>query len=452
MKNIFQSLFCFAVFFVALCSGFSGGAAAQTIIRDTEIEKIMQGWFAPIYKAAGVAPESVNIVIVQSPQINAFVAGGANMFFYTGLIEKTDGPDELIGVFAHELGHIQGGHLISQQGAAQRASYESILGTVLGVGAAILTGDSRAAAALSTVGSGIAASNYLAHSRINESSADQAALSYFDEAKKDPEGLITFFEKLRSEEFLPASQQSEFMRTHPLTSNRLDTVRRARDNSPHIGQKWPDEWSEQHARIKAKLIAYTNPGRIPWIFDDRDQSVAARYARAVAAYRENRIDEALNIVNGLIAQESDNPYFYELKGQMLVDFSRLDEGIAAYQKSLSVLPDAPLIRMAMGHAMLAAAKSDDEIRAAIKELERVRSREQRSAQLHRLLGTAYGRLGQEDVAKVYLAEEALLLRRYPLARAHAEKALKTLPENSAEAIRAQDVLNFVGNIKEEKTR
>src|SRR5262245_59417786 len=159
---------------------------APIIIRDTEIEETFKEWMSPLLQAAGLDKNSVNLIIVQSPQINAFVAGGANIFIYTGLIEKTDNPGEVIGVLAHELGHIDGGHLIAGRMAMEKASYESILGMVLGVGVAMATGEGGAATTLGAAGGSMALRGYLAHSRVQESSADQAALRFFESSQLSP--------------------------------------------------------------------------------------------------------------------------------------------------------------------------------------------------------------------------------------------------------------------------
>ncbi|MFA7457429.1 MAG: M48 family metalloprotease, partial [Micavibrio sp.] len=211
-------------------------AAAQTIIRDTEIEEYMAEWFAPVYKAAGMSPDQVKIILVQDPQINAFVAGGANIFFYTGLLQKTENPGEVIGVMAHELGHITGGHLIRGREAMEQASYESILGMILGVGAAIASGDGEAAPTIGAAGSSMAQRGFLKHSRTFESSADQAALRYLETAQYDPRGLESFLKKLEGQELLASSQQSEYVRSHPLTRSRVDTIRAAAEKSPYSGK------------------------------------------------------------------------------------------------------------------------------------------------------------------------------------------------------------------------
>ena len=416
---------------------------APVIIRDTEIENIMHEWTAEIFAASGMDQDGVNLVLVQSPDINAFVAGGANIFFYTGLLMKTENPGEVIGVFAHELGHISGGHLIRGRQAMERASYESILGAVLGIGAAIATGNGAAANAIMSGTSSMAVSRYLSHSRMNESSADQAALSFMEKAQIDPAGMATFLKKLEDQELLPASQQTEYVRTHPITANRVQAAENRAKQSPSAGKGWPQEWMEQHARLKAKLVGYVTPQQVSWAYDDRDTSIAADYARAIAAYRQNDVEGALRRADGLIAREKDNPYFQELKGQMLVDFGRVKEAVPYYQKAVNILPDAGLIRIALGHAIMEQSRDPATLQEAVDHLERALQTEPRSSRAHRLLATAYGRMGQEDVAKVHLAEEALLQRKLPYAKAQAEAALRTLPENSREWIKARDILAYV---------
>lgn len=423
------------------------GRSLPPIIRDTEIEETFKEWSEPILDAARVDPGSVNIILVQSPQINAFVAGGANIFFYTGLLQKTDGPGEILGVFAHELGHITGSHLIAGREAMKRASYESILGVVLGIGAAILSGDSGAAAAGVSGGSTIAGRRFLAHTRINESSADQAALSFFETAKFNPEGLGTFLEKLQGEELLPSSRQSEYVRTHPLTRDRINAVEARADKSLYQDAAFPAHWYEQHARMKAKLIGFISPGQVAWTYDDRDMSIAAQYARAIAAYRENRTDEAVSRIDALIAEEPDNPYFYELKGQMLVDFSRIEDAIPAYRRSIEIKPDAALLRVALAHALIESGNDQARLKEATENLERALSDEGRSARIRRLLATAYGRMGQEDLAKVNLAEEAVLQRRYGYAKQQAASVLTNAPKDSRAWLKAKDVLEHLKTVK-----
>lgn len=417
------------------------------LIRDTEIEAIFKGWAEPLLEQANMKPGSINILFVQSPQTNAFVAGGANVFFYTGLIERTDHPGELLGVLAHELGHIAGGHLIKGRDAIERASYESILGTVLGIGAALLSGNGGAANAVISGSQTYAQRKYLAHSRVYESSADQAAFSYMDGAGINPSGLSSFFNKLKSQEFLPSSRQDEYVRTHPITANRIEAMNARIAKSEFKDAPLPAPWMEQHARMKAKLVGFISPGQVVWTYDDRDHSIPARYARAIAAYRQNLIPEALEKIDALIADEPDNPYFHELKGQMLVDFSRIEEALPPYKRSVELLPEAPLLRMALAHALIESGSDEGRLNEAISHLKRALEKETSSARAHRLLATAYGRLGQDNLTKLHLAEEAVLQRRLPYAKSQAQKVLDQSKPGGRTWLKAKDVLTHIETLE-----
>ena len=412
---------------------------APTVIRDTEIEAMFKEWMDPLLKAANMGPDSVNFILVQSSQVNAFVAGGANIFFYTGLIDKTENPGEVVGVLAHELGHVIGGHLISTRRALEKASYETILGAIIGIGAAIATGNAGAAAAGVTASSSVATRRFLAHTRINESSADQAALRLLGSSTLNPNGLKTFLQKLESDELLPSDQQSEYVRTHPLTFNRIEALETNIAKSTAKNTDFPAHWVDNHARMKAKLIGYVNPGRVPWVYDDRDLSIPARYARAIAAYLQNKIEPALKEIDGLIELEPNNPYFYELKGQMLRDFGRVSEAIPNYSKAVEIMPRAGLIQIDLGHAYLQMNNFDQ----SIKHLEEGQRLEPRSTRVHRLLATAYGQAGREDIAKLHLAEEAILQRKVPYAKRLAKNALENFKPKSREWIKAKDLLAYI---------
>lgn len=420
-------------------------AHAQTIIRDTEIEAYLSEWFAPIFKANNMQPSQVKIILVQSNDVNAFVAGGSNIFFYTGLIEKTENPGELIGVMAHELGHVSGGHLVRGRAAMESASYEALLGAIVGVGAAVASGDAGAVAAGSIAGSSMAQRRFLAKTRTFESSADQAAITSMNKAGMNPTGLATFLEKLEGQELLATSQQSEYVRSHPLTRNRVASVEAAIQKSDNLENKFPAHWYDQHARMKAKLMGYINPEQVTWNYDVTDKSIPALYARAVADYRQNNIEAALSGVDSLIAREPSNPYFHELKGQMLVDFGRVPQSIEPYKKAISLMPESGLMRIAYGQAIIeSSGERPVQLKAAIETLKRAARDEPRSTRVHRLLATAYGRLGDDAMARLHLAEEALLQGKGPYAKQQADMALKELNSetDSAAYLRAKDIILF----------
>ncbi|MGZ9108427.1 MAG: M48 family metalloprotease [Micavibrio sp.] len=443
------------VLILAVAAPLAFAQGAPTLIRDTEIEAILKEWTAPLIAAAGMDPDSVNLIVVQDNEVNAFVAGGANIFLYTGLIEKTKNPGELIGVIAHELGHIRGGHLVRTREALENASYESILGAVLGIGAAILTGDSGAAAAVSMGAQSQAMRRFLAFSRVQESSADQSALDEFKHAQMNPQGFLTFMEQLESQELLPSSQQAEYVRSHPVTRDRIDAIRRGVEQSPHISKDFPPVWVDQHKRMQAKLTGFIAPGKVAWVYDDRDQSLPARYARTIAAYRQNHVDEALRMADDLLQSEPANPYFHEIKGQMLMDFGRLDPAEISLRKAVELKPDAALIRVLYAHVLIEnsrAGQNKGDVNEAISQLSRARQDETRSPRIHRLLATAYGYLGQEPEAQLHLAEEAVLQQRYSDAKRLAESASARLASGSRSWLRAQDILAYITTVDKDKVK
>lgn len=416
----------------------------QIVIRDTEIENAIKTWSTDVINAAGLSTDQVNIILIQNNDINAFVAGGNNIFIYTGLIAKTDNPDELVGVIAHELGHIAGGHLTRTGEVAENASFETIFATIVGIGAAIATGDSGAAAAGARIGAGSAMNKFLAYSRVQESSADQAGFKFLTNAGVNPSGLVTFLNKLGSQELLPTSQQSAFARTHPLSRDRIEALETKLSTSSLKNKPTPAAWNDEYERVKGKLIGFITPQQVLYAYPAKDQSVAANYARAIAAYRSNKIDKGLAGINTLIATEPNNPYFHELKGQMLFDFGRVKEAVGPYQKALELDPDSGLIRTALAQAQIeSAGQSRAQLDEAIQNLKRAQQDEPRSSQVKRLLATAYGRTGQEPQARVYLAEEALLQGRYSEAKSMAQSAMQQLPAGSPELQRARDVINSV---------
>lgn len=451
MKIFRSSAFSLSLFAAALLC--CAPVQAQTIIRDTEIESDMAEWFKPILDAAGMNADQVNIILVQDDQINAFVAGGSNIFFNTGLLMKTDSPGEVIGVMAHELGHITGGHLIRGREALENASYESMLGMILGVGAAILSGDGAAAPTIGAAGSSIAQRKFLTYSRAFESSADQAALKYFDKAQLNPIGFETFMRKLEGQEQRPTSQQSEYVRSHPLTRDRVDTINLRVDQSPYKNQAYPAKWKSQHKIMVAKLTGFITPQQVVWTYNDNDNSMESLTARTIAAYRLNDVQKALKLSDQLLAKEPNNPYNLELKGQMLIDFGRVKEAIPYYEKAIAQKPDAGLIRIALAHAQIETAGNDPaKLQKAIQNLQVSHKYEPRSTRVHRLMATAYGRMGDESRAKLHLAEEAVLQQKYTYARQQAQGSINGLKQGSADWIRANDILNYVQTQKDVEER
>jgi predicted Zn-dependent protease len=395
----------------------------MSVIRDAEIEATLDAWTAPLLQAAGMGPRSVRVLIVAAPDVNAFVAGGANIFIFTGLLLEARSPEEVTGVIAHELGHVVGGHLIAGRQAARYASYKAILLEALGM-----------AAGAPGLGTHVGMRDLLAHSRAQESAADQAAVTFLERAGMGAQGLPSFLAHLGALNPGPSDPRAAYTRTHPLTGQRLDALERRVAGGG--GAQMGPAADAAFARMQAKTLGYLHPERVARAYPASDTSVPAVYARAVAAWRASRLEPALAGADALLNTIPNDPYFLELKGQILLEAGDAERAVPYYQRAVAAAPQAGLIRIGLGHALLEAGDPQ----TAARELTRAVRDEPRSALAHRLLATAHGRLGDEPRARLHLAEEAALRGRTADARAHAAAALKGLPPGSAEALQAGDIL------------
>ncbi len=414
-------------------------AAGMTVIRDVEIETYLQDLARPVFLAAGLNPASVRMVIVRDSTLNAYVAGGMNIFLHTALLRSTDDAEQLLGVIAHETGHIAGGHLTRGTAAMKNASLQAILSMVLGVGAAIASGNPNAGAAVITGGQQIAQRSILSFSRAQEGAADAAGMSFLDRTRMTSRGLKEFLEKLGNQELLPVDRQVEYARTHPLTQDRINTVRRHVERSPWAKARLPKAMKERHARMKAKLLGYLQPDAALLRYGEKDSRVNARYARAIALYRKSDMQKALSLLDGLLAEEPDNPWFLELKGQILFESGRVREAIAPYRRVVELVPKAGLLQAAYGHVLL---ETHDPalVDEAILYLEQSLKTEPHVPATWRFLATAWGEKNEKGLVAYGLAEEALAKAENVTARRLAARAIKLLPKGSPYILRAQDVI------------
>ena len=444
---------CLGVFALLAFHFFHQSATAQEssdgnqlrFIRDAEIENYLRDLATPIYRAADINPDSVSINIVESSTVNAFVASGMNEFFYTGLLQLADTPEQLAGVIAHETGHIAGGHLIRGREEMRNASAQAILSMVLAIAAGVASGNGSVAAGAMSGGQQIVERNFLSFNRTQEASADAAGMSFLDKAGISSRGMLEFFGKLAGQEYLPADRRSEFVRTHPLTPDRINAVRDHLDHSPDKDAKLDKKYYQMHERMKAKLLGFLQPETALLRYIDKDPRLTARYARAIALYRTSQIDRALKLNEGLIAEEPDNPFFHELKGQILLENAHVDGAIAEYKKANDLLPDSALLRESYGHALIES-KSPANLDLAIDQLLLANHLEERVPVVWHLLASAWGRKAEitkspemEGMATYALAEEAVAKGNDKEAGALAERAMRVLPKDSAYWLRAQDI-------------
>jgi predicted Zn-dependent protease len=418
------------------------GASAQgstSLVRDAEIETMLRLWVSPIFSAAGLDAASIRIYLVGDQRLNAFVAGGQNVFVNTGTLTRSDSPNQIIGVIAHETGHIAGGHLARSQEAIKNAITQNILMTLLGAAMGAAARDGRVAGAVMGGGQSMALGSLMQFSQTQEASADAAGLTFLNRTGQSARGLLEFFRILEGQELFSAARQDPYLRTHPLTRSRIDTVQAAVEQSKYSDVPDPPEWLEMHRRMKAKLEAFMgSPGQALGKYKESDRSVAARYARAIAYYRIPDLKHAVPLIDELIREEPKNAYFHELKGQMLFENGRIGEALPPYEEAVRLMPESALLRVELAQIQIESGDPAQNKKALAQLNDAIRS-EDRNSIAWRLLAIAYGRENNIGMAALALSEQAMLEGRFRFAREQAVRAAQLLPTGSPAKIRAEDL-------------
>ncbi len=426
---------------LAALMAFAQPAAAQGgLIRDSEIEQVLRDYSTPLWNAAGLTPDEISLYIVNDPSLNAFVAGGANIFVHTGLILAAQNPNQLKGVLAHETGHISGGHLVRSREAMRRSMGPALISIGLGV-LAMIGGAGDAGAALISGAPAFAQGNFVRHTQVQESAADQAAMSYLEQSGQSGEGLIDFFNRnLRQYEF-NMRRAPPYMVSHPFTSDRVESLRARVEQSAHRGAS--DSPADVFAlqMIQAKLYGFLmTPAQTLSRYPLRDTSKPARYARAVAWYRAVDIPAATREIESLIAEEPNNPYFYELYGQILFENGRAEEAIPHSRRALQLRPDDSLLLVALARALIASEqRPGPRTDEAVRLLERATALDDDNAFAWRELAAAHSARGEEGLAELASAEQAYVVGDYPRAVNFAERARRALPQGQPAHQRAADI-------------
>lgn len=426
--------------FVAAALLTAGPAAAQSILRDAETEALLQDMAAPLVAASGLDPRNVDIVLVNDSSVNAFVIGGQAVYLNSGLINTADSANEVQGVIAHELGHVVGGHVISDAGG-KAANGISLLSLLLGAAAAAAGGGDAAIGVL-MAGQQAAMGKYLAFSRAQEATADAAGAKFLSEAGITGRGSIDFFKKLENMEFrygYTRNADTEFYRTHPMTGDRIATLRDTYERDPAWAKPSDPAIEARFQRAKAKLYGYlAEPRDTLKAYPEGTNTVPARYARAYAWHKDAHLDKAMAETDALLGQAPDDPYFLELKGQILLEAGKPAEALGPLRRATELTNNQPLIATTFGHALIATenpgnfAEAERVLKAAV-----ARDRENPFAWYQ--LGMVYAANGDMARARLASAEQQALSRRMPEALHSAEAAEAALPKGSPDWLRAQDI-------------
>lgn len=418
-------------------------AQARSLIRDADIEYALDRLARPLINAAGLNPARISILVINDDQMNAFVMDGRAVFINSGLILRLQNAAELQAVIAHEIAHISNGHITRRMANRRGANTTASIAAALGVAAA-LAGEGGAGAAAAIGASSSANRRFLSHTRAEESAADSSGLRYMAEAGVDPHAMADVLDQFRGQEALTTSRQDPYVRAHPLTRDRLRAVQGLAAGLTPSEETDPnaDYW---FARAQGKISAFLRAPQ--WTLRRvaaGDASDVGLMRKAVAHHRQSNATAALAEIDALVAKRPNDPFFQELRGQILLESRRFGAAVQAYTRAVELAPGNPLILAGLGQALLT---QDDAAsnRRALEVLETSRSRDARNPRMMRDLAQAYARTGNAGMASLATAERYALLGRAEDAGIHAQRAAGALPNGSPGRRRAEDLIQALSN-------
>ena len=411
-----------------------------SMLRDTETEEMLRGYETPLARAAGLDPVP-KVWLVQGP-INAFASygeNGENIFIFSGILLWLHSPNELIGVMAHETGHISAGHLSRGSYGMKKAMIPMLLSLVAGIGA-MIAGAGEAGIAIMGIGQAYAMGQFAAFTRVQESTADQIAARLLLATHQSPMGMYHTFQRFADEEAMSAYKVDKFAVDHPSGQDRVFDLNDMVDASPYREVQDSPESLHTFQMVQAKLAGFVLPVKDAMTrFPESDTSEPARYARSMAYLRQPNLQKALAAINSLIAEEPNNPYFYEARGQIFMSMAKPAQAIPDYQKSVSLRPQAPQLRLALATAQLAT-EDTNLAQPALANLKAAILVEDDDVFTWYQTAQAYSMLKNEPMANLCTAEVWYNAGDMRKAVVFATRARGKLPQGSPDWQRAGDII------------
>ena len=421
--------------------------ASLPIIRDSEIEQLLRDYSQPILRVAGLGQRNIRVVIISDRSFNAFVIDAKRIFINAGAVMEAETPNQIIGVLAHESGHIAGGHLSKMRGELANAQTAAILATLIGVGAVVATARSGNNVGGNPMAAIVGPQNaimrsLLSYQRQQEDQADRAGVNFLTLAHQSPKGMYDTFKRMADQQLFVAHYADPYLQSHPMANERIANLAEVAHTSPYWDKKDPPELQQRHDLARAKLFGYMDrPDAVARRYPLSDTSLAARYARAVSGYRHGDLRNALAQIDSLIQTQPSNPYFYELKGQALVEAGHGQEAVAPLRRAISLAPDPTLIRVLLGQALV----STNDTHLADEAISNLRTAVQTDAEIpdaYDQLAMAYGHKGDIADADLASAQAAFNRGNFSTARQLAGRAKGRFPVGSPGWVKADDIASF----------
>jgi len=409
------------------------------LLRDAEMECILKSYITPLFEQAKLDPKSLHLYLIHTSVVNAAATIGNVILMNTGLLMNAKNAEEVIGVLAHETAHLEGGHVMRLVQKMDDMMLPMIIGMLAGVAAGIASQDPGAGSAILLGAGHLGERNMLRFTRMHEGAADAGAIRYLNALNWPTKGMAAFMERLNGNELIGGEPTDPYAITHPLSHDRVEFFRHETDQNQGTGSL-PADFENSFLRLKTKIEAFTKPvGQV--LLNHKGDSELDRYARAIAHYRRSDFDEALKVLDGLIKENPENPFYVELKGQILFDQGKVSEAIPLYKQVITMRPELSLVRILYAQALIESG-NPGLFNEAKEELLRAKQDEKDADFLWRLLSVVYGKEGQMGLSALSLAEMNITLGQYEEALVQAKRAEKLLAKDPANLIRAKELIEY----------
>ena len=416
-------------------------SAEIKIISDEETEQFLTDIISPLFDAANIVFDRNNVFIVEDNSLNAFVSDGNKMFIHTGTIIKSDTAEEISGVLAHETGHIMGGHILRQKLKNQDMYEVSIISTILAGATAAISGRGDAAMAIMLGGQSSLINHYTNYRTEEERSADEAAIKLLKTTKQSPAGILNFMKKIKKDNILSGKEETTYFRTHPITNDRIAFFENALKNSPYNKQSTNDKFLQIKAKIKAYL---QNPEQTFREYNLSRNDKPALYAHAITYMKMLKFNKALDKINILLEQDNNNPFYYELKGQIYIETGKINLAKQNFAKAYELLPNSPLMQINYAHIILEDNPSIKEANLAISLLNKSLIRNQNPISWL-FLAKAYGIINDMSKANYASAEYSFRTGNFDIAKKQINEAKKHKVDNKLK-LKLQDLEQRINTI------
>ncbi|TWI92786.1 putative Zn-dependent protease [Roseibium hamelinense] len=418
-----------------------------SLVRDAETEELLRDYAKPIFRAAGIASSEPQIILVNDKAFNAFVPDSRRMFINVGVLMEAETPGEVIGVIAHESGHIAGRHLVRVRAAASNAAVMSVIGMLLGAGAvaagaAAGSGGVTQGGVAATLGAGsIGQRSLLAYQRGEESAADRAALKYLEATGQSARGMLKTFERMAEQQLFSSRYADPYAQSHPMARERFSALENEAQKSKFFNKAEDPVFQYRHDMVRAKLRAYTShPKAVARAYPRSDKSLPAQYARAIAAMK-SRGKGAVPDIDKLIRQHPNNAYFHELKGQALLEGGNPKAAIAPFRRALSIKPNEPQFMVWLGYALVGA-NNPANLPEAERVLKQAIQRDPNSGVAYSQLAIAHSRQGERAEADLATAKGLMVRGDFAGAKRYAARAQQNLKRGSPSWLQADDIVSY----------